>query len=91
MAGRLDASRVIRPFNGEGDISAWLAKVELVASLTDVKDVAKFLPLYLEGGALALYLELILKVNTISIPTYHLHIGVFISTPNFDVHEDCKS
>ena len=58
MAGRLDASRVIKPFDGEGDISAWLAKVELVASLTDVKDVAKFLPLYLEGGALSLYLEL---------------------------------
>ena len=58
MAGRLDASRVIKPFSGEGDVSAWLAKVELVASLTDVKDVAKFLPLYLEGGALSLFLEL---------------------------------
>ena len=58
MAGRLDASRVTRPFNGEGDVSAWLAKVELVASLTEVKDVAKFVPLYLEGGALSLYLEL---------------------------------
>ena len=58
MAGRLDASRVIKPFNGEGDVSAWLAKVELVASLTGVKDVAKLLPLYLEGGALSLYLEL---------------------------------
>ena len=58
MAGRLDTSRVIRPFNGEGDVSAWLAKVELVASLTEVKDVAKFVPLYLEGGALSLYLEL---------------------------------
>ncbi len=54
----MDASRVIRPFNGEGDVAAWLAKVELVASLTDVKDVAKLLPLYLEGGALSLYLEL---------------------------------
>ena len=37
---------------------AWLAKVELVASLTETKDVAKLVPLYLEGGALALYLEM---------------------------------
>ena len=58
MAGRMDASQVIRPFNGEGDVSAWLAKVELVASLTEVKDVAKLLPLYFEGGPLSLYLEL---------------------------------
>ena len=37
---------------------AWLAKVELVASLTETKDVAKLVPLYLEGGALALYSEM---------------------------------
>ena len=37
---------------------AWLVKVELVASLTETKGVAKLVPLYLEGGALALYLEM---------------------------------
>ena len=58
MAGRIEASKVIRPFDGEGDVVAWLAKVELVASLTETKDVAKLVPLYLEGGALALYLEM---------------------------------
>ena len=58
MASRLEASKVIRPFDGEGDVVAWLAKVELVASLTDVKNVAKLVTLYLDGGAVALHLEL---------------------------------
>ena len=35
-----------------------MKKVELVAKLTGVKDVALFLPLYLEGGALAVYMEM---------------------------------
>ena len=58
MAGQIEASKVIRPFDGEGDVVALLAKVELVASLTETKDVAKLVPLYLEGGALALYLAM---------------------------------
>ena len=58
MAGKIEASKSLKHFDGEGDVSAWLAKIELVASLTDVKDVAKLVPLYLEGGALSLYLEL---------------------------------
>ena len=58
MAGRIEARKFIRPFDGEGDVVAWPAKVELVASLTETKDVAKLVPLYLEGGALALYLEM---------------------------------
>ncbi|GFO35002.1 Pol polyprotein [Plakobranchus ocellatus] len=49
---------VIKPFMGQGDVGAWIQKVELVAKLTKVKDVASFLPLYLEGNALAVYLEL---------------------------------
>ena len=51
-------SDVVKPFNGEGDICAWLQKVELVAKLTKVTDLATFIPLYLEGSALAVYLEL---------------------------------
>ena len=58
MAGKIEASKAIRSFDGDGDVAAWLAKIELVASLTDVSNVAKLVPLYLEGGALALYLEL---------------------------------
>ena len=57
MAAKL-SDRMIQPFDGEGDITAWLAKVELVAKLTGIKDVAVLVPLYLEGGALAVYMEL---------------------------------
>lgn len=49
---------VLQSFNGEGDVIAWLQKAELVARLTKVTDVASFVPLYLEGGALAVYLEM---------------------------------
>ena len=49
---------MVRPFSGIGDVSAWIQKVELVAKLTNVKDVASFLPLHLEEGALAVYLEM---------------------------------
>lgn len=49
---------MIRPFDGTGDIVAWIKKVKLVAKLKGVEDVASLLPLYLEGDALALYLEL---------------------------------
>ena len=54
----MSASKTLKDFSGEGDIVAWLSKVEIVAKLSDVKDVAQLIPLYLEGDALALYLEL---------------------------------
>ena len=37
---------------------AWLKKVRLVAKLQQVDDVASLLSLYLEGDALALYMEM---------------------------------
>ena len=37
---------------------AWLKKAELVAKLMEIKDLASFIPLFLEGNALALYLEM---------------------------------
>ena len=49
---------MIRPFSGEGDVVAWLKKIQLVAKLQKFTDLASFLPLYLEGEALALYLEM---------------------------------
>ena len=49
---------MIKSFNGDGDVIAWLKKIELVGRLTGVKDEALFIPLYLEGGALAVYLEM---------------------------------
>lgn len=49
---------MIRPFTGDGDVVAWITKVKLVARLQKIKDLASFLPLFLEGDALALYLQL---------------------------------
>ena len=49
---------MIRYFDGEGDLMAWLAKAKLVAKLAKISDLACFLPLYLEGNALAVYLEM---------------------------------
>ena len=56
-------ANVLTPFNGDGDITAWLNKVELVTKITKKKadvaaSLASIIPLYLEGGALAVYLEL---------------------------------
>eukprot|EP00794_Sanderia_malayensis_P011568 gene11568-12763_t len=51
-------SNTVRPFNRESDVVAWLKKVQLVAKLQKITDVATFLSLYLEGEALALYLEM---------------------------------
>ena len=44
---------MIRSYSGDGDLVAWLTKVKLVARLAKVDDLATFLPLYLEGDALA--------------------------------------
>lgn len=49
---------IIKAFKGEGDVVAWLKKVKLVAKLQKIEDLASFLPLYLEGEALAMYLEM---------------------------------
>lgn len=57
MASRITTD-MIKPFSGSGDVVAWLAKTKLVAGLKDIKDLAKFVPLFLEGDALALYLQL---------------------------------
>ena len=52
------ANEVMRPFSGEGDVVACLQKAKLVAKLKKIGDLASFLPLYLEGDALSLYLEM---------------------------------
>ena len=49
---------MIKPFNGEGNLVAWLSKVKLVAKLQKISDLSVFMPLFLEGDALAIYLEL---------------------------------
>ena len=47
-------TEMIKAFTGEGDIVSWIQKVRLVAKLKKVADLASFIPLFLEGDALAL-------------------------------------
>ena len=49
---------MIKSFNGEGDLMAWITKAKLVAKLAKISDLASFIPLYLEGDALAIFLEM---------------------------------
>ena len=51
-------SDLVRPFNGQGDIMEWLSKLELIADLRDVDRLEKVIPLFLEGSAHCLYVEL---------------------------------
>ena len=57
MLGKISHD-MIKPFNGEGDVAAWLRKVRLVAKLQNITESASLIPLSLEGDALALYLEM---------------------------------
>ena len=52
------SAEMVKPFKGEGDVIAWIKKIQLVAKLQKVSDLASFIPLFLEGDALALYLEM---------------------------------
>jgi len=46
---------IIRPYDGQGDFAEWLERLEHVASLQAVADRARFLPLFLTGGAFSVY------------------------------------
>lgn len=48
----------IRPFEGRGDVSTWIKKVELVAKIKKIKDIACLIPLYLEGDAFTVFDQL---------------------------------
>ena len=52
------SSDILRTFIGEGNVIVWFNKLKLVAKLREIEDVAKLIPMYLEGHALAVYLEL---------------------------------
>ena len=51
-------AELIRPFNGQTDVMEWLSKLELTAELREVDKLEKVIPLFLEGHAHNLYLEL---------------------------------
>ena len=46
---------VLSNYDGEGDFGEWIKKVELVAQLQNVKNLVSFFPLFLSGGAFAVY------------------------------------
>lgn len=48
-------SDLIQQFDGKGDFSEWLKKLELVCKLQNVKALETVLPLFLSGGAFAVY------------------------------------
>jgi hypothetical protein len=55
MSVSVKCSEVIQPYNGETDCAEWLRKVELVAKLQSIENLEKFVPLFLTGGAFAVY------------------------------------
>ena len=52
------SSDVLKAYTGDGDVVRWLAKLKMVARLQKIEDVATLIPLYLEGNALSVYLEM---------------------------------
>ena len=52
------SSDILRQFTGESDVVIWLNKLKLLAKLQKIEDVATLIPMYLEGNALVVYLEI---------------------------------
>jgi hypothetical protein len=48
-------SDIVQQFDGSSDFAEWVQKVELVAKLQKVGNLAAFVPLFLTGGAFAVY------------------------------------
>jgi hypothetical protein len=46
---------IVSQFDGSGNFSEWLAKLEMVAKLQNVKNMESFLPLFLSGGAFQVF------------------------------------
>ena len=50
--------RLIPEYSGEGKVSEWLDKVELICSLRGINDLTEVIPLRLSGDAFAVYQQL---------------------------------
>ena len=55
---RDDLRYTIAPYDGSGDVNLWFKKVRLVARLRKIRDLADFVPLYLDGQAFSVYDEM---------------------------------
>jgi hypothetical protein len=51
----IKCSDLITQFDGNGDFVEWVQKLELVANLQKITELKTFLPLFLSGGAFAVY------------------------------------
>lgn len=58
MSANVKLTDVLRIFDGTGGIVEWLEKLELLVKLRDIKQVELVVPMFLEGSALAVYIEL---------------------------------
>ena len=57
MAG-LQFKDFLQSFDGSGEVIQWLTKVDLVARLRKIRNVAEVIPMFLEGAAFSVYKEL---------------------------------
>jgi len=44
----MNIKKMVKPFNGTGDMSLWLKKVKLVVKTKKSKDLAAIIPLFLK-------------------------------------------
>ena len=51
----LKYSDLLKQYDGTGDFLEWVQKLEMVAQLQNIKDKHNFMPLFLSGGAFAVY------------------------------------
>ena len=63
MSVSLKCSDLISAYNGDSDFAEWARKLELVAKLQKIGELENFLPLFLSGGAFAVYEALDGKVQ----------------------------
>ena len=58
MSMKPDLTNMLIPYDGSGNVSMWMKKAKLVAKAKKIKDLADFVPLYLEGEAFCVYDEM---------------------------------
>ena len=49
--------KLVKPFNGEGDVGQWLKKLKLVAKIQKLTEVECVIPLLLEGQAFMVVID----------------------------------
>jgi hypothetical protein len=54
----LNAASLVQQYDGSSNFLVWVERVELVAALQKVTDLVSFVPLFLHGGAFAVYQSL---------------------------------